>query len=666
MIAQNSTDFSGKQFGNYELETLLKHRAASDLYLARDIKLDQPVFVEILREQVSENPELAGRFQRRMETVAQIKKDNIAPVIETGVTDSGYAFAVIEYIQGVWMSDMLADWRENEFILPVNDALLQARDIADALSTGHSSGLIHHDLRPDNILISEASNRPIIIDLGVPVTTNMRNGVLSESRTNMLDYASPEELDGKAIGRRSNIYSLGIILYELLTGHRPELPTSSWDIFEHSTMPKEVPLEEAREGLSGETYRLVRNCLWRQEWSRFETADEVISAIDTAMLAEQSVPKAAMWQDGRNRWIYVGVPLLSLLVIVVGLVLLWSQFANAEPQGVQAPTAPAVAVATEDSSVQLETPNEEVAEIGETSTPLPTLEPTVTLTREAPPTSAMDTTVPVFGPLSDQLFKRDETISFAWIWLNQPQPSESFTVYIDSEDSDTDPIAIGTVDEPDNASLYRLDTNAVELALPAGSYLWQVRLEDIDNGKMIVESDPRRFIIAEEPTATPTNTAIPPTATASATSTLTPEPPTATSSPTLTLTPSAAVVCVQERPFGWVEHRVQAGETISTYAVRGGNIPIQRILDANCLTRSSVLSINQFLYIPAPPVTATFTPRPTSTAAPTFTPGAPSSGGGSGIGDGGDDGESGGGSPGSPTDEPKPTKTKRPIPVPGG
>jgi serine/threonine protein kinase len=463
----------------------------------------------------------------------------------------------------------------------------------------------------------------------------------------MLDYASPEELEGKAISRRSNIYSLGIMLYELLTGHRPELPTSSWDIFEHSTMPKEVPLEEAREGLSGETYRLVRNCLWRQEWSRFETADEVMSAIDTAMLAEQSVPKTAIWSDGQNRWVYIGVAIAALLVIALGLSLLRGQFPNADNQE---PVATAVVVNAEPTAEEVE--GAVVASSTEEIKPSLAVEPTATLTREAPPTSVVDTTIPVFGPLNEQVFEKEDTISFAWIWLSQPGPGESFTVYIESEDDEMEPVAIGAISEPDNASLYRLDTNAVELGLTSGHYLWQVRLENTGDDSPVGESDARRFLIAEEPTTTPTfapsNTPAPPTEKPTAT----PEPATATSEsspPTAT-----AVDCVPRRPFGWVAHTIQSGEFISMFASRA-NVSTQVILDANCLSRSSVLSIGQTIFIPAPPATATFTPRTTSTRAPAV-------GGNSGGGSGGDGGDSGSGSGGGSSEPP----TKTPVPIPDG
>jgi LysM repeat protein len=394
--------------------------------------------------------------------------------------------------------------------------------------------------------------------------------------------------------------------------------------------------------------------LWRQEWSRFETADEVISAIETATLAEQIEPnKATIWSERPSRRFYLAIPILALLVIVAGVLLLRS-ITNADPQE-DSVVIPTIAVSTEVSNPNLnEIVSDGTESVQNTVEAGPTVSPTVTLTREAPPTSAMDTTIPVFGPLSDQVFNREDTISFAWIWLSMPAEDESFTVYIESEDTGAEPIAIGSTNEPDNASLYRIDTNAIDLDLPPGSYLWQVRLENTDTELMLVESDARRFIIAEEPTATPTstNTPAPPTPTITETAV----PPSPTSAPAQ---PSAtAVVCVPQRPFGWVEYRVQLGDSISQFAV-AANITVERILAANCLTRNSVLSIGQLLYIPVPPVTPTFTPSPTFTPGPvaTLTPVPPSSGGGSGGNSGG------GGNEPEPTSPPaaNPTSTRRPL-----
>ena len=621
MLAQNKTNLSGLQIGNYEMEELLISRVASSFYRGRDVKLDQPVFIEILHTTVEQDPDMAGSFQRRMEAVSQIKHHNIAPVIDISVTQDGYSFAIIEYIPGVWFNEQLSKWDSEEYIPPVEESLLLVRQIAEGLSVAHPAGLVDSDLRPANILIRDTDNAPVLVDLGVPAMVKPRDAVLTNGQTHSLDYTSPEEIEGKTIGRRSNIYSLGILLYRLLTGHRPKLPTSSWDIFERSTMPKEVPLEEERQGFSGETYRLVRNCLWRQEWSRYESADELISAIDTAILAEQSLPRTTMWADKRRRWLYVAIPVIALLVLIFGLVLVWNQYGNTG-QGASVDGGNPATTGGEDLTTAESVGSGLVGNNG-------TLEPTETLTREAPPTSAAETTVSVFGPSAEQTFANDEKIGFAWVWLTTLKDNEEFAVYLVSEDEEGPPILVGVATEPDNASLYLLESNAGDLDVPAGSYLWQVRLEDSRSGKMIVESDPRRLTIIQA--STPTK--IP--STKISTATATPNAVTATVTPT-------EVVCVPAAPFRWLTHRVLPGENPSYYSEQA-NVPVQEIFTANCLPNDAILSVGQLLYIPPPLPTATPTPGPTDT------PGSSGSGN-----------NNGGGKPPGP----KPSST--PVKPPGG
>ena len=290
MVARDKENLSGQQIGNYEIESHIAARKASDLFLARDVKLERLVFLEVLRTTTDEDENLAARFRRRMETVSQLKDPSIAVVSDSDTTDDGFPYAVIDYFPGTTLADKLAELSHGQ-PMPVIEALELTKQIAHALGVAHTAGLIHHDLRPENVMVRE-DGTPVLIDLGLPVVLSPAAPGVNGAESEMLDYASPEELEGKQLTRRSNIYSLGIILYELLSGHRPKLPVLPFDIFPQANMPKEEPLEEARPGLAGETYRLVRNCPRRQEWGRLETAEALITHIETAIFSRQELPKA--------------------------------------------------------------------------------------------------------------------------------------------------------------------------------------------------------------------------------------------------------------------------------------------------------------------------------------------------------------------------------------
>jgi LysM repeat protein len=322
------------------------------------------------------------------------------------------------------------------------------------------------------------------------------------------------------------------------------------------------------------------------------------------------------------------------------LILVWSQFARAQQGTSTASEQNGTANPAEEEALLATGDAEGLPAAGNA-----TAEPTETITRSAPPTSAADMTISVFNPPADQAFAMDESIEFAWVWLTLLKDNEEFAVYVVSEDSPGEPTLVDVTAEPNNASLYLVESNARELDLSAGSYLWQVRLEDNQSGSMIVESDQRRFLILAEPT--PTSTNIPPTATPTSSPTATEIPP----SPTATAT-ATVVACVPEAPFGWITHIVERGETPSLYAVQA-NVPVQQIFQANCLAPGAVLSVGQRLFIPPPLATDTPTPSPTDTPSPTSEDGGGSGGGGGG----GDDDDNGSGS--------RPTSTPGPPP-PGG
>ena len=575
MVARDKENLSGQQIGNYEVESHIAARKASDLFLARDVKLERLVFLEVLRTTTDEDENLAARFRRRMETVSQLKDPSIAVVSDLDITDDGFPYAVIDHFAGTTLADKLADLRREQRTLPVIEALELAKQIAHALGVAHAAGLIHHDLRPEHINLRE-DGAPVLIDLGLPVVLDPAAPGVNGSESEMLDYASPEELEGKSLTRRSNIYSLGVILYELLSGHRPKLPVLPFDIFPQANMPKEEPLEEARPGLAGETYRLVRNCLWRQEWSRFETADELITAIETAIFAEQELPKATSWTPKRNRNFVVLIPIALVVLGLLGFFVLRGLRggqAEAAEETPAAETTPIAGVGTAESG--------------------PTATSTATPTIELPTESAVDPSISAISPGPGQEFTRRDTINFDWFWSSPPEDGSHFAVYlIDGEQE----YQLGALTgQPNNGVSYRLSVPGEEIPVLGEELAWQVRLERVDGSEIAFASAEIPIsIVSGEPTATATGTTAPGT-------------------PTATVTVEA---CVISPPPGWVVYNVRAGDALSDLAERA-NLEVETVVEVNCLT-SILLSVGQPLWLPLAAVPRT--PTPTAPPAPPTNP----------------------------------------------
>ena len=570
MVARDKEDLSGQQIGNYEIESHIAARNASDLFLARDVKLERLVFLEVLRVTEEEDEDLAGRFRGRMETVSQLKDPHLAVVNDLDVTDDGFPYAVIDYIPGETLAEKLAEQRHSGQILPVIESLELVKMIAQGLGIAHAAGLIHHDLRPENIMLRQ-DGTPILIDLGVPVVQEAARPGLAGADNELLDYAAPEIAEGKPLTRRSNIYSLGVILYELLAGHQPKLPNLPFDIFPQANMPKEEPLEEARPGLAGETYRLVRNCLWRQEWSRFETTDELITAIETAIFAEQELPKSAAWAPQRGRSMAFIIPIVLVLLGVAAFFLLRGVFGGGGVEaGDQTPEG---------------TPQGTFVAAADTP---PVATNTVTLV--IPTESSVDFSISVLPHAANRVFTAQDTINFDWFWPILPDPDQHFGVYLLDNDEE---FLLGTVTEPYSGAAYRLSVPAAELPV-SGELNWQVRLESNDGSEVVVASDPVPITVRlEEPTSTTAATG--------------------TSEATTTQT-ATEVACEIDPPPGWILYTIRQGDSLSNLAERA-DIPVETILQVNCL-ENDLLSVGQQVWVPQAAAPRTPTPQPPAPTSP--------------------------------------------------
>ena len=351
------------------LNELLVEQAVSSVYLAQDKKTDKPVFLITLQPDAVRSSDLADRFRRRAETLAQLEHDVIPPLLDYGM-DGKRPYAIMAHLPGQFLAERLesSPKPDPQDKAKIVESLKLVKQLAEAVAITHPAGLIHHDLRPENIYLDE-SGQPHLLDLVVPPTSPATMQLDAEPITK-LDYQSPEQLAGKALSGRSNIYSLGILLYRLLAGDQPTLPVSEWDIFEHKGLVREVPLNQVQPGLTAATYKAVQDSIWQKEWSRFETINAQIRAIDHALTEESAPPPPPppIWLKIINRLrqpqtLKIVIPAIVLLFLLL-LVLMFMR-GRANRQGNATPTPDAAVLPTESETAVVTQPTTTTAATNE-------------------------------------------------------------------------------------------------------------------------------------------------------------------------------------------------------------------------------------------------------------------------------------------------------------
>ena len=199
----------------YRIEAKLGSGGMSTVYLARDETLDRPVAIKILHREMSEQPDQLERFRQEARAVAKLSHPAVVSVIDAG-EDRGHPYIVFEYVEGETLKQRIS----RIGALDVQDALAYAIEIARGLAVAHNRQLVHRDVKPQNVLINMAG-RAKVTDFGIARQLEQA-GVTATGRVlGTTDYVAPEQAMGQAVDQRSDIYSLGIVLYEMLTGEIP-------------------------------------------------------------------------------------------------------------------------------------------------------------------------------------------------------------------------------------------------------------------------------------------------------------------------------------------------------------------------------------------------------------------------------------------------------------
>jgi eukaryotic-like serine/threonine-protein kinase len=200
----------------YELEELVGTGGMSSVYRARDRLLERLVALKVLHPHYGDDDEYVERFRREARSVAQLSHPHIVTVIDRG-EDDGQQYIVFEYVDGENLKQLL----ERNGPLPTRRAVELALEIADALAFAHEHGLVHRDVKPQNVLLTPDGNAKVT-DFGIARSLDVEHGVTQTGTVlGTSNYLSPEQASGKPTTQATDVYSLGVVLYELLTGEVP-------------------------------------------------------------------------------------------------------------------------------------------------------------------------------------------------------------------------------------------------------------------------------------------------------------------------------------------------------------------------------------------------------------------------------------------------------------
>jgi serine/threonine protein kinase len=279
--ATESTRSGAVIAGRYQVRGFLRRGATARVYLAEDLSTQSPVALKILAPETAAVPEFRVRLRREAEAMKAISHANVATVIESGETEEGVPFLAMEALLG----ESLGEYLRREESIPFDTALILLRQAATGLAAAHRAGIVHRDVKPDNFLLLGPPGEPYglkVIDFGLAKLWNVNEGSGPHNILGTAEYMSPEQILVEEVDARSDVYSLGVVMFRVFTGHLPFESVGQADLLRHQLFSSVPPPSWLNEELDPRIDRVVEIATRKHRANRYATMDELIA--DLAVL----------------------------------------------------------------------------------------------------------------------------------------------------------------------------------------------------------------------------------------------------------------------------------------------------------------------------------------------------------------------------------------------
>lgn len=319
-VSEPITRLTNALAGRYRIDRALGAGGMATVYLAEDLKHHRKVAIKLLREDVSASVSTA-RFRREIEIAAQLQHPHILPLLDSGEAD-GLFYYVMPFVKEESLRQRLKRVKE----LPVGDAVAVLLDVLDALTHAHGLGVVHRDIKPDNVMLS--GRHALVTDFGIARAVSNATELTALTSMGIAlgtpAYMAPEQAAGDAeVDHRADIYAVGVLAYELLAGRPPFTGTTVQVLTAQVTQTPE-PLSEYRGGLPVELEQVVMRCLEKNVDARWQTAEQLLQALMPFAQPSGATARTTAWAPpmaARHWKVAFGVAVFLLAAVAGTLVI---------------------------------------------------------------------------------------------------------------------------------------------------------------------------------------------------------------------------------------------------------------------------------------------------------------------------------------------------------
>ncbi len=312
----------GKQVGQYRIEALLGQGGMAVVYRARQMAMKRDVAMKVVSALLTQDPHFMERFNREVEFIASLEHAHIIPVHDHGTTDDGITYLTMRYLKGGTLSE-----RATKGPFSLQEVNLILKQVADALDYAHKLGVIHRDIKPSNVLLDEEGNA-YLADFGLArMVEPDRHKELTEANTFLGTpaYISPEQVRQFPLDERSDLYSLGVVVYQMLAGRPPFVADSAFTILQAHLDQTPPSIRQFRPDVPDTIEAVLHKALSKNPRDRYQTAHEMAQDFERAVQGEATTLKfrpipaqRSIWRGERSR-LFAGGIITLLILTALGL-----------------------------------------------------------------------------------------------------------------------------------------------------------------------------------------------------------------------------------------------------------------------------------------------------------------------------------------------------------